>query len=172
VRRALAGSGVVHLASHGVLNSRNPMFSRMELARGGGSASNDDGRLEAHEVLRLPVNSDLVVLSGCETGVGDDWSGDPLRASGLTTLAQAFLQSGARNVVATLWRIDDIASAQLVGSFYREGGPADVGRALARAQRALIRDPRYAAPYYWAGYIPIGGGLAEGPAGPLPTPDQ
>lgn len=159
VRRALTESRVVHVASHGVLNARNPMFSRIELARGGGESSGDDGRLEVHEVLGLTVKSSLVVLSGCETAMVEDWSGDPLRPAGVATLGQAFLHAGARNVVATLWRIDDEGSAALVGGLYEHLG-GDVAAALALAQRTLIEGPEYRAPYYWAGFVLSGeGGL-------------
>lgn len=158
VRRALASSGIVHVASHGVLNARNPMFSRIELARGRRSGSANDGRLEVHEVLNFSVRSSLVVLSGCETGAAEDWFGDPLRPAGITTLGQAFLQAGARNVVGTLWRIDDLGSADLMRHFYRETGDGDFSRALALAQRAMIADPAYASPYHWAGFIAMGEG--------------
>jgi CHAT domain-containing protein/tetratricopeptide (TPR) repeat protein len=160
VRRALEDDDVVHIATHGVVNARNPMFSRVELARSRRDGPENDGRLEVHEVLRLGVRSPLVVLSGCETATADDWYGDPLRPAGLTTLAQAFLHAGARNVAATLWRIDDVASAELVGSFYRAGAAADPALALALAQRAMIRSPGHAAPYYWAGYLLVGEGRA------------
>jgi CHAT domain-containing protein/tetratricopeptide (TPR) repeat protein len=158
VRRALAASRIVHMASHGVLNARNPMFSRIELAQGVGRSSADDGRLEVHEVLKMTVNSALVVLSGCETGVADDWSGDPMRPAGVATLGQAFLHAGARNVMATLWRIDDEGSTRLVGHFYRHMQDGDVARALALAQRALLEDRAYDAPYYWAGFVLVGEG--------------
>ena len=158
VRRALASSRIVHMASHGVLNARNPMFSRIELAQGAARSSADDGRLEVHEVLKMNVNSALVVLSGCETGVAEDWSGDPMRPAGVATLGQAFLHAGARNVMATLWRIDDEGSARLVSHFYRHMPGDDVARALAFAQRALLADSAYAAPYYWAGFVLVGEG--------------
>jgi CHAT domain-containing protein len=158
VRRALASSRIVHMASHGVLNARNPMFSRIELARGTIRSSADDGRLEVHEVLTMTVNSALVVLSGCETGVAEDWSGDPMRPAGVATLGQAFLHAGARNVMATLWRIDDEGSARLVSHFYRHMRDGDVALALARAQRALLAGREYDAPYYWAGFVVVGEG--------------
>jgi CHAT domain-containing protein/tetratricopeptide (TPR) repeat protein len=159
LRRALAGNGVVHVASHGTLNARNPMFSRIELARGSG-ASADDGRLEVHEVLGLQVNSPLVVLSGCETALAEDWTGNALRPAGIATLAQAFLQAGAGAVIATLWRIDDQGSAELVSRFYRLAAAGTVADALAGAQREMIQDPdpRYASPYYWAGFVLSGEG--------------
>jgi uncharacterized membrane protein/tetratricopeptide (TPR) repeat protein len=153
VRRALAEGGVVHIASHGVLNARNPLFSRIELAPGSGTASDDDGRLEVHEVLAMDVRSPLVVLSGCETALAEDWSGNPLRPAGVATLSQAFLQAGAMNVLATLWRIDDVGSAELVRRLYDAEPSEDVAAALARAQRHMIGHARYGAPYYWAGYI-------------------
>jgi CHAT domain-containing protein len=163
LRRALAGNGVVHVASHGTLNARNPMFSRIELARGSG-ASADDGRLEVHEVLGLRVNSPLVVLSGCETALAEEWTGNALRPAGIATLAQAFLQAGAGAVMATLWRIDDQGSAELVSRFYRLAASRTVADALAGAQREMIQDPdaRYASPYYWAGFVLSGDGHALG----------
>jgi CHAT domain-containing protein len=163
LRRALAGHSVVHVASHGTLNARNPMFSRIELARGSG-ASADDGRLEVHEVLGLRVNSPLVVLSGCETALAEEWTGNALRPAGVATLAQAFLQAGAGAVMATLWRIDDQGSAELVSRFYRLAASGTVADALAGAQREMIQDPdpRYASPYYWAGFVLSGDGHALG----------
>jgi len=158
VRSSLAAPSVVHVASHGILNARNPMFSRIDLARGSHSGSSDDGRLEVHEVLRLRIESPLVVLSGCETAVAEEWSGDPLRPAGIATLSQAFLQAGARNVMATLWRIHDLGSAELVSRFYDEASGGDVALGLAQAQRAMIADAQYAAPYYWAGFVLVGDG--------------
>lgn len=157
-RNALADREIVHIASHGILSARNPMFSRIRLAPGPGTAPADDGRLEVHEVLKLPVRSSLVVLSGCETGLAEEWSGDPLRPVGFATLAQAFLQAGAENVLATLWRIHDIGSAELVRRFYRRIDRGDPTAALATAQREMIQDPQYRAPYYWAGFALMGRG--------------
>lgn len=164
VRRALASGAVVHVATHGIMNARNPMFSRIELARGSGAGSADDGRLEVHEVLQLNVTSPLVVLSGCETAVAEGWSGEPLRPGGVASLAQAFLQAGARNVLATIWRIDDIGSGALLSRFYGVSDQGDVADALARAQRAMIRDAQYAAPYYWAGFVLSGDSRVRLPA--------
>lgn len=157
LRRSLSGTGVVHVASHGVLNARNPMFSHIALAPAPGGGSADDGRLEVHEVLEMDVRSPLVVLSGCETALGEDWSGNPLRPAGIATLAQAFLQAGAADVVATLWRIDDVGSAELVRRFY-DGQAGEVPEALATAQREMIHHPEFGAPYYWAGYVVAGRG--------------
>jgi CHAT domain-containing protein len=137
------------------MNSRNPMFSRIELAPGVGVQS-DDGRLEVHEVLALRIDARLIFLSGCETGVGVAWSTSYARGEDYATLAQAFLYAGARVVVATLWEIGDEGGAELAGRFYanlRRMAPAE---ALAAAQRELLRSRKYANPFYWAGYQVIG----------------
>jgi CHAT domain-containing protein len=153
--RALApGREVVHLATYGVLNKHNPLFSFVELGAGGG----DDGRLEVHEVFALTLTARLLVLSACQTGVaagsladvppGDDWVG----------LVHGFLFAGASNVVATLWPVQDRATARLMERFYTElaqGRPeAD---ALAEMQRSALRMPATAHPFYWAGFALVTG---------------
>jgi CHAT domain-containing protein/tetratricopeptide (TPR) repeat protein len=155
LRTAAGPFRVIHLATYGVLNRANPLFSYIDLNPGGGY----DGRLEVHEVFGLTAAADLVVLSACETGLaagsradvppGDDWVG----------LARSFLSAGASNVVATLWRVEDEATAALVAQFYRAmGGGASVREALAGAQRKLLVDPRWVNPFYWAGFVLVGAG--------------
>ena len=153
-KREAPGRRVIHLATYGVLNKQNPLFSFVELAPGGA----EDGRLEAHEVFGLRLNADLVVLSACQTGLasgaltdvpaGDDWIG----------LARAFLSAGAGSVMASLWPVQDRATAALMERFYqRYTAEPDAGFALASAQRALIAAPATASPYYWAGFELVGG---------------
>jgi CHAT domain-containing protein len=153
-RREAPTRRIIHLATYGVLNKQNPLFSFVELAPDG----SDDGRLEVHEVFGLSLAADLVVLSACQTGLGsgaftdvpagDDWIG----------LARAFLSAGAARVLATLWPVQDRATAALMEQFYRGYTVgADPGRALAAAQRALLLTPATANPYYWAGFELIGG---------------
>jgi CHAT domain-containing protein/tetratricopeptide (TPR) repeat protein len=159
-RAALGHDGVVHVATHGVMNARNPMFSRIELSRGVVGGSGDDGRLEVHEVLQLRVRSPLVFLSGCETGVGMTGATHWSKGEDYATLAQAFLYAGTRDVIATLWKIEDEGAARFAGRFYthlRESSPSD---ALALAQREMIRDSRFSAPYHWASYAISGEGLS------------
>ncbi|HYO45675.1 MAG TPA: CHAT domain-containing protein [Gemmatimonadota bacterium] len=152
VRQALSSQTIVHVASHGALNLRNPLFSRIELFRSVEGNPADDGRLEVHEILDFRIQSPLVFLSGCETGVGEAWSSGFARGEDYATLATAFLYAGAGSVVATLWRIDDRGAAELATRFYghlRNRSPAE---ALALAQRDLLRSEAYRRPYYWAGY--------------------
>jgi len=160
LRGALGRGGVVHVATHGIMNARNPMFSRIEVARGGSGGSADDGRLEVHEVLRLRVRSPLVFLSGCETGAGIAGATHWSKGEDYATLAQAFLYAGTRDVIATLWKIEDDGAATFAGRFYthlRASSPSD---ALALAQREMIRDSRFGAPYHWASYAISGEGLS------------
>jgi CHAT domain-containing protein len=162
VRRALGREGVVHVATHGVLNVRSPLFSRIELARPRAPRPDDDGRLEAHELLGLTIRSGLVFFSGCETGAGQEWTDEPVRGTGDLTLAQAVLSAGAANVIMTLWRIDDAGAAEFAGQFYRNLRRMPLAEALAGAQRSMASDVRYRSPYYWAGYVLSG----EGASGP------
>ncbi|HEY8852300.1 MAG TPA: CHAT domain-containing protein [Gemmatimonadaceae bacterium] len=161
LRGALGRDGLVHVATHGVMNGRNPMFSRIELSRGtpGGGSAND-GRLEVHEVLRLRVRSPLVFLSGCETGAGMAGSTHWSRGEDYATLAQAFLYAGTRDVIATLWQIADDGAADFAGRFYTDLHTSSPADALARTQREMIRDSRFSAPYYWAPYVISGEGLS------------
>ena len=152
---ALAPShNVLHLATLGVLNTRNPLFSYIQL----NPDESSDGRLEAHEVFGMQLNADLMVLSACETGLGsglrhnvppgDDWVG----------LVRSFLYAGARSVVASLWPVDDRATALLMESFYAglESGRSKA-QSLADAQRAMLREPEHANPFYWAAFQLTGG---------------
>lgn len=141
VRQMLESGAAVHLASHGAYDPRSPLFSRMIAGRAGrGGPGATDGRLEIHEILRMRIASDLVFLSGCETGLGG--SGQPTlqSASDESSLAHAFLLAGARTVVATLWRVGDSTAVGMAESFYThlaQGRPAD--EALAAGQREAIK---------------------------------
>jgi len=157
VREALRAGAAVHVATHAVMNARNPLFSRIELAPLPGGGAEDNGRLEVHELLDLRIASPLVFLSGCETGVGDAWSNAFIVGDDYTTLAQSLLFAGAANVVATLWRIDDEAAATLAAHFYERARSVSAPEALAFAQQAMLRDPSRRGPYFWASYEVTGG---------------
>jgi CHAT domain-containing protein len=156
LRARAPGHDILHLATFGVLNKHNPLFSYVELAGAG-----DDARLEVHEVFALPLDGQLVVLSACQTALasgaladvpaGDDWVG----------LTQAFLQAGAGGVLASLWRVEDRATARLMELFYRglASGESEAA-ALAAAQLAMLREPGRAHPFYWAGFVLSGSGVS------------
>jgi tetratricopeptide (TPR) repeat protein len=157
VRAALAAGGVVHLATHGELNPRNPMFSHLATAPGRNQPA-DDGRLEVHEILGLFVPSPLVFLSGCETGLGAAWNTGFAAGEDFATLSRAFHYAGARNVIATLWRVDDQGAAELAARFYDHFPGVPAAEALSAAQREVLGTARWRAPYYWAGYVLSGEG--------------
>ncbi|HEX9166731.1 MAG TPA: CHAT domain-containing tetratricopeptide repeat protein [Gemmatimonadales bacterium] len=156
VREALGQSPIVHIAGHASMNGSSPLFSRVELARGSVGDGSDDGRLEVHELLQLSIRSRLVYLSGCETGLGQTWSTSYRAGEDYATLGQSLLYAGAGSVVATLWRIEDQAAANLASRFYHHLRSAAAPEALARAQRDLLADPRFARPHHWAGHLVIG----------------
>ncbi len=109
-----------------------------------------NGFLRAHEVYNLKLGAELVVLSGCQTALGKEVQGE-----GLLSLTRGFMYAGAPRVVASLWRVPDKATAELMKRFYRgvlvEGlTPA---AALRTAQMALWKESRLSAPYYWAAFV-------------------
>lgn len=164
LRAALGREGIVHVATHGVMNTRSPLFSRIELATIASAGPQNDGRLEVHEFLGLSIRSELVFLSGCETGAGLEWLDDTVRGTGDLTLAQAVLSAGAPNVITTLWRIEDAGASRFAAQFYRDLRHMPLAVAFASTQRSIASDPQYRNPYYWAGYILAGnGGFAAGP---------
>ncbi|MEJ2548468.1 MAG: CHAT domain-containing protein, partial [Gemmatimonadota bacterium] len=124
-----------------------------DLAPGG----TGDARLEVHEVYELELDARLVVLSACETGLGAGSQTNAPAGDDWVSLTRAFLSAGADNVVASLWRVEDLATATLMEKFYRElGDGVALPDALAAAQRALIDDPDKAHPFYWAGFSLVG----------------
>lgn len=157
VREALTTAGTVHLATHGILNAQNPLFSRIELAPGR-EGSSDDGRLEVHELLGLDINAQLIVLSGCDTGSGAGWNTAFDQGEDYTTLAQAFLIAGASNVLATLWPIADGSAAEFADRFYRTLPGTNPVTALAVAQREMIASGTLSDPFHWAPYRITGSG--------------
>ena len=153
-RREAPQARVIHLATNGVLNQLNPLFSNVVLASGQG----EDGRLETHEIFGLQLQADLVVLSACQTALGSGASADLPPGDDWVGLTRAFLSAGTSEVLATLWAVDDWATAELMDRFYLElDGRADAPAALAQAQRAILARRGLAHPYYWAGFTIVGG---------------
>jgi CHAT domain-containing protein/Tfp pilus assembly protein PilF len=151
----LAGYRIVHFATHGIIDSRTPALSGLMLSRVGERGEPLDGFLGLRDIYNLRLGADLVVLSGCETALGKE-----VRGEGLVGLTQGFLYTGARQVVASLWRIEDRATAELMARFYRgllvEGRPP--AAALRLAQLAIRDDRRWRPPYYWSGFVLQGEG--------------
>jgi CHAT domain-containing protein len=148
---------VIHFATHGLISQRWPARSALLLSDGGDPS--EDGFLQAREIYRLRLASDLVVLSACRTARGQILAGE-----GVQGLAQAFFHAGARSVVASLWDVDDYRTATLMRAFYTHlGRKLPAADALRRAKLDLIGQPSTAAPRLWAPFVLTG-------AGDLPIP--
>jgi CHAT domain-containing protein len=141
---------VVHFATHGLLNNQHPELSGLVLSLVRPDGQPQDGFLRLHDVFNLKLGADVVVLSACRTALGRD-----VRGEGLVGLTRGFWYAGAPRVVASLWDVRDQATAELMRRFYR-GLLRDSLRpaaALRAAQLEMRNDPRWSAPYYWAGFV-------------------
>ncbi len=139
---------IVHFATHGLLNSEHPELSGLVLSLVDEQGKEQNGFLGLEDIYNLNLRADLVVLSACETGLGKEIQGE-----GLVGIARGFMYAGASSVVASLWKVDDLATAELMKVFYK-GMLNDNLRpaaALRRAQIAMSR--RWPSPYYWAGFV-------------------
>jgi CHAT domain-containing protein/tetratricopeptide (TPR) repeat protein len=148
-RQMAQGARVVHFACHARADGVDPLGSGLLLS----PAGSDEGLLTAADVVsKWRLRADVVMLSACETAVGQ-----VRRYEGMYGLARAFLFAGARSVGASLWRVEDVSTARLMGVFYR-GYALGVPKveALRRAQVALLRDRQYADPYYWSCFVLMG----------------
>jgi CHAT domain-containing protein len=151
--KAEAGTaGIVHLATHGVLDDANPMYSRIVLAQPE-AKSGEDGLLQPWEVMKLDLRADLVVLSACETGRGRIGAGE-----GLIGLTWAFFVAGAPTTVVSQWKVDAARTSQLMLAFHRRLRMASISKAeaLRQAELTLLRNPQYRHPFYWAGFSILG----------------
>jgi CHAT domain-containing protein len=139
--------GIIHLAVHGYASTTERNRSALVLLSD--PPAGEDGFLQASEIVQLRLNSDLVILSACDTAIG------PIEGEeGIAALSSAFLLAGARSVVSTLWSIDDTFSLFLMKQFYKHLAAREtVAAALTAAKRDMLRKYGSAAvPYYWAGF--------------------
>lgn len=153
----------LHFATHGVLDAEIPELSGLVLSLVDARGAPREGFLRLHDVYRLRLAADLVTLSACRTALGGE-----LRGEGLVGLTRGFLHAGARAVVASLWDVQDRATARLMERFYA-GMLADglaPAAALRAAQAELAADPRWRDPYYWAGFVLQGAPAAASPSPP------
>jgi CHAT domain-containing protein/Tfp pilus assembly protein PilF len=141
----------IHFACHGLIDEERPQFSALVL--GTESGKSEDGYLTMREIFDLKLNSDLVVLSACNTGLGKQ-----VRGEGVTSLTRAFLLAGTPRVVVSLWSVYDRSSADLMTAFYQNLEEKKMSQvaALQAARLKLIASGKYSHPYYWAPFILIG----------------
>jgi CHAT domain-containing protein/tetratricopeptide (TPR) repeat protein len=139
----------VHFATHGILNSEHPELSGIVLSLVNERGQPADGFLRLNEIYNLNLSADLVVLSACQTGLGKE-----IRGEGLVGLTRGFMYAGAPRVVASLWKVDDAATAELMKRFY-EGMLKNNLRpaaALRAAKVEMWKQKRWSAPFYWAAF--------------------
>jgi len=141
----------IHFATHGILDYGNIDNSYLVLAPQ--STDPASGRLTIDEVTQMTnlYNTRLVTLSACNTAIGKE-----MIRGWLINPANAFLRSGVRTVVASLWQVDDAATGLLMKEFYRNLKTMEAVDALRNAQMVLMRDPKFVQPYYWAGFVLLG----------------
>ena len=140
---------VLHFATHGLLNTARPQLSGVVLSLYDEKGNERDGFLRLDQIYNLRLSSELVVLSACSTALGKEVKGE-----GMIGLTRGFMYAGAQRVIASLWKVDDEATAELMKSFYRnllqERMPASL--ALRAAQVEMQRQARWRSPYYWGAF--------------------
>jgi CHAT domain-containing protein len=141
----------IHFAVHGLIDEDKPDLSSLVLTSE--KNSGEDGFLQAAEIFNLKLNADLVVLSACQTGLGK-----LVRGEGMVGLTRSFMYAGTPSVVVSLWSVSDMSTAALMGEFYKNLIKNKLSKtdALRQAQLTLMRDEKYAHPFYWAPFILIG----------------
>lgn len=140
---------IVHFATHGFLNSEHPELSGLVFTTADRNGVKTNGLMPLHDIYSLELSAELTVLSACQTALGKEIKGE-----GLVGLAHGFMAAGSKSVVASLWKVDDRATAVLMADFYesmlQKGLPP--AAALRAAKLKMMRDKQWSAPYYWAGF--------------------
>lgn len=141
---------MIHFGTHGLLNSENPQLSGIVLSLVDPQGKPQDGFLGLTQVYNLKLPAELVVLSACQTGLGQNIQGE-----GLVGLTRGFMYAGTPRVVASMWSVDDAATAELMQRFYQ--GMLKQNRTPAAALRAaqveMWQQQKWRSPYYWAAFV-------------------
>ena len=150
---------ILHFATHGLLDDRNPMFSYLTLAQASGDLK-EDGLLEAREIINMDLRADLAVLSACETARG--WVG---AGEGVIGMTWSLFVAGVPTTVASQWKVDSASTTNLMIDFHRRltrrpnaRGREKKAESLRQAALTLSRSERYRHPFYWAGFVMVGDG--------------
>ncbi|WP_306606459.1 CHAT domain-containing protein [Azonexus sp.] len=138
----------LHIASHGQFKAENALDSRLLLA----SDVENDGSLTVRELYQLNISADLVTLSACETGLGSVLNGDDILG-----LTRGFLYAGSRNIVASLWEVDDEATSLLMQGFYSRLQQGKSKKAALREAQLQLQKT-HPDPFYWSAFYLTGAG--------------
>jgi CHAT domain-containing protein len=141
---------ILHFATHGSIDTRNPALSGLTLSQVDAAGRPLQGMLGLGDIYGLDLDADLVVLSACETALGRQ-----IRGEGLVGLTRGFMYAGAARVLASLWSVRDRSTAELMARFYRnllaQGRPP--AAALREAQLSMVAEARWRDPYHWAAFV-------------------
>ena len=145
-------AGIIHLATHAIVDDRNPLYSKLVFAND--KSSREDGFLNTYELYNIRLNADLVVLSACNTGYGK-----LVRGEGIMSLARGFMYAGCPSIVMSLWPVDDLSTNRLMDHFYQNlasGFRKDEALRQAKIEYINEADNVKSNPFYWAGFVSIG----------------
>jgi CHAT domain-containing protein/Tfp pilus assembly protein PilF len=151
LRPELGEYRIVHFATHGMLNNIHPELSGLVLSLVDEAGRPQDGFLRLQDIYNLKLSAELVVLSACRTGLGKEIKGE-----GLIGLTRGFMYAGAPRIVASLWKVDDRATSELMKRFYQGLlGPEALrpAEALRQAQLSIWKEKQWQEPYYWAAFV-------------------
>jgi CHAT domain-containing protein/tetratricopeptide (TPR) repeat protein len=141
----------IHFATHGLLNSEHPELSGVVLSLVDRQGKDRDGFLRTSEIFHLKLPVEMVTLSGCRTGLGKQIGGE-----GMIGLTQGFMYAGAARVMVSLWNVNDQATAEFMGRFYKFMlGPQHLSpaAALRATQISIMQEKRWQSPYYWSAFV-------------------
>jgi CHAT domain-containing protein/Tfp pilus assembly protein PilF len=149
---------VLHFATHGTLNNASPMYSSLALAAGG---PDQDGLLEAWELMQLDLHADLAVLSACETARGRVGAGE-----GMIGFSWAMFIAGVPSIIVSQWKVESAGTRDLMVNFHRtlvteQGSRKEnttKSAALRQAALKVLKNPETSHPFYWAGFVLVGDG--------------
>jgi CHAT domain-containing protein/uncharacterized protein HemY len=141
----------LHFATHGIVDETNPELSRIFLHS---SSTGEDGSLYSGEIFNLQLNAKLVTLSACQTGLGKIFKGE-----GVIGLSRALVYAGSEKIMVSFWNVPDQSTADLMTKFYHEllsTSSENLAVSLQQAKLNLMRNNKYASPYFWAPFVLIG----------------
>jgi CHAT domain-containing protein len=141
---------IVHFATHGLLNESQPELSGLVFSLYDEQGTEKAGFLQLSDIFNLTLSAELVVLSACQTGIGQD-----IRGEGLVSLTRGFMYAGAERIVVSLWAVADNSTSELMQNYYRkilETG-SNPATAMREVQLEMIQSNNYNAPYYWAAFV-------------------
>lgn len=141
---------IIHFATHALLNNERPELSGLVLSLVDEQGEPQNGFLRLYDIYNLRLGADLVVLSACQTALGKQIKGE-----GLVGVTRGFMYAGAARVMASLWRVDDQATAELMNRFYigMMKYKQEPAAALREGQIWMRKQKRWQSPYYWSGFI-------------------